>query len=151
MALVSLIVTRCIEFSGVFHGPPLLDQPAQLCMASFKPRRSASRAACFISSRHSGVRNLTGPGGDALRLKTSALPMPTRCIASRSAVMPALVMLPSIQCHQMSALAEAGGAAKYFSSSLAVIWVPRIPNSAKMGRKRFIVGAWGVAKGSRKI
>lgn len=41
----------------------------------------------------------------------STPPMPTRCIASRSAVMPALVTLPFIQCHHVCGRAEAGGEA----------------------------------------
>ena len=34
------------------HGPPLLDQPAQLWTHSWSPRRSASRIACAIISCH---------------------------------------------------------------------------------------------------
>src|SRR5215467_2801721 len=36
-------------------------------------------------------------------------PMPTRFIHSRSSLMPSLVMLPFIQCHQTRGLAELGG------------------------------------------
>src|SRR4051812_23082504 len=35
--------------------------------------------------------------------------IPTRCMASRSAVIPALLMFPFIQCHHVCGLAEFGG------------------------------------------
>ena len=38
-----------------------------------------------------------------------APPMPTRAIASRSAVMPARVTFPAIQCHHTCGFASAGG------------------------------------------
>src|ERR1043166_1387844 len=41
-----------------------------------------------------------------------APPMPTCFIASRSAVKPSFVTLPSIQCHQVWGFAEAGGLRK---------------------------------------
>jgi len=48
-----------------------------------------------------------------------APPIPTRCIASRSAVIPARVTLPSIQCHHVWGLAVAGGNLKLRASKSA--------------------------------
>src|SRR5215813_4026982 len=42
-------------------------------------------------------------------------PMPTRCIHSRSAVMPSCVTLPLIQCHHARGFAESGGVLKSLS------------------------------------
>ena len=42
--LVTLQTTRCMESSGVIHGPPLPHQPASLFMLISRPRRWASRA-----------------------------------------------------------------------------------------------------------
>src|SRR5437867_3033599 len=54
-----------------------------------------------------------GPGGmDSETLKIWAPPRPICFMASRSAVMPSLVMLPFIQCHQVWGRAWAGGLAK---------------------------------------
>src|SRR5215467_1467604 len=48
-------------------------------------------------------------------------PRPTRCIHSRSAWMPSLVMLPFIQCHHTRGRAELGGFSKpCFRASVAV-------------------------------
>src|SRR4051794_7011217 len=55
----------------------------------------------------------TGPGGMSQSTLTMvAPPRPIAFIASRSAVMPAFVMLPFIQCHQVCGLAESGGVRK---------------------------------------
>src|SRR4051794_8919090 len=107
---VSVMTTCSMECSVEFHGPPLLDHPAQLCRHNSSPSRSASLTAKENISCHSGELNFTGPGGmPSLALKTCAPPIPTRCIDSRSAVMPSLVTLPFIQCHHVWGRADAGG------------------------------------------
>ena len=55
VACVSLLTSTCIESPGGTQGPPLLDQPEELCMPSFRSRRAASLAANFVSSNHSGL------------------------------------------------------------------------------------------------
>ena len=84
--------------SGVIHGPPLPHQPASLFMFTFRPSRSASAQTCLNSSRHGGLPNRAGPCG--VPWSTSMIstpPIPTRRMASRSAVMPSRVMLPLSQ------------------------------------------------------
>jgi len=99
-----------MAFVTVFHGPPLLDQPAQFSTQSFRPSRFASCTANLKSSRHSGLMNATGPLGMPQSTFTMvAPPRPICFIASRSAVMPAFVMFPFIQCHHVCGLAESGG------------------------------------------
>jgi len=62
--------------------------------------------------------NGAGPAGmSSSTLKICAPLMPTRFIASKSAVMPSLVMLPFIQCHQVWGLAESGGWMKLLARS----------------------------------
>jgi hypothetical protein len=78
-------------------------------------------AACSINSRHSGLKNFTGPARmPQSTLKICAPPMPTRFMASRSAVMPSRVTFPFIQCHQVCGLAESGGSRKPVSSESTV-------------------------------
>lgn len=84
--------------SGVIHGPPLPHQPASLFMLTSSPSRSASPQTCLKRSRHGGRPKPAGPFG--VPWSTSMMstpPMPTRFMASRSAVMPLLVMLPLSQ------------------------------------------------------
>src|SRR5665213_886963 len=116
----SLVVTRCIAFVTVFHGPPLLDQPAQFSTQSLRPSRFASCTANLKSARHSALMKFTGPCGMPQSTFTIvAPPRPICFIASRSAVMPSFVMLPFIQCHQVCGRAEFGGLRKPDSNGSA--------------------------------
>src|SRR3954463_15393441 len=102
-----------MDISGVIQGPPLLLQPAQLCMHISNPSRDASLAAWFIMSSHSSLMYLTGPGGIAsVTLNASKPPRPTRFIASRSLVMPSRETFPFIQCHHVCDRADSGGLLK---------------------------------------
>src|SRR5580700_305099 len=105
---------------AIFHGPPLLDQPAQFSTESLKPSRSASCTAKPKSARHSGLMNGTLPRGmPQSRFTTVAPPRPICFIASRSAVIPSLVMFPFIHCHQVCGLADSGGLRKPVSNESA--------------------------------
>src|SRR3954447_4020174 len=109
----SLQVNCCIANSGVIHGPPLDDQPGQLCIVNSRPKRSASFIACFFNSSHSSLKYSIGPFGipvPASKLKTP--PMPIRCIASRSRVIPCFEILPFIQNQKTCGFAEDGGSMK---------------------------------------
>ena len=57
------VVGLALTVMGDIHGPPLLDQPAQLCRHSFSPSRSASLTACVTSLRYSGPMNGAVPAG----------------------------------------------------------------------------------------
>ena len=86
-----------MDCSGLTHGPPLPVQPGPAFSAICKPNRLASLTACLISSRHSALMNLTGPRG--MPTPTSIIstpPIPARLSASKSAVMPSRVKLPSM-------------------------------------------------------
>lgn len=52
-----------MALSGVIHGPPLDDQPGQLCIANSNPSRSDSLRVCITSSIHSSLSDSTGPTG----------------------------------------------------------------------------------------
>src|SRR5437763_2051731 len=68
-------------------------------------------------------------------LNVWAPPIPTRFIASRSAVMPSLELLPLHQCHHVWGWAECGGLAKLFarSSGAAIAALPAAaPITARM-------------------
>ena len=58
---VSVQTTRCMDSSGVIHGPPLPHQPASLFMLTSRPRRLASLQTCWKSSRHCGPAKSAGP------------------------------------------------------------------------------------------
>src|ERR1019366_7661394 len=117
---VSLHTNFFMACSGFTHGPPVSLQPAELKMVISTPSRSASDAACFTASSHSGVPKASFFSTVCpLPEETSARcmpPMPTRFIHSRSLVMPSLVTLPPVQCHQVRGLAESGGFWKPCSS-----------------------------------
>ena len=86
-----------MDCSGFTHGPPLPVQPGPAFSVICKPSRSASATACLNSARHSGLMNFTGPRG--MPTSTSIMitpPMPARFSASKSAVMPSRVRLPSM-------------------------------------------------------
>ena len=97
---------RDVGFAGdeVLHGLLGLDpRPAGAAPARSGPQgdlmssRSASEMACLKSSCHGGLMKCTGPRG--MPTSTSrkiAPPMPARCIASRSAVIPSRLRLPSM-------------------------------------------------------
>ena len=77
------------------------------------PRRFASSLAKRSMSNHAGLQNSMRPAGmPSETSKICAPPMPAFAMASRSAVMPAFVTLPFIQCHHTCGRAEAGGSAK---------------------------------------
>ena len=67
--------------------------------------------------------------------------MPTRFIASRSAVMPSFVMLPFIQCHQVCGLAESGGAAKPRASSSAGSAANEVENAPAKKHKQNVAAS----------
>src|ERR1019366_3350744 len=117
---VSLHTNFFMACSGFTHGPPVSLQPAELKMVISSPSRSASDAAWRTASSHSGVPNtIFFSTVCPLPEETSARcipPMPTRFIHSRSLVMPSLVTLPPVQCHQVRGLAESGGFWKPCSS-----------------------------------
>ena len=74
------------------------------------PRRLASSLAKWSMSNQAGLQNSTWPAGmPSETSKICAPPMPAFAMASRSAVMPAFVTLPFIQCHHTCGRAEAGG------------------------------------------
>ena len=115
-----------MPFSGGFHGPPELDQPLQFGRQSSSPRRRASLAAWPIASNQAGVLKATGPGGISQPAsKICAPPRPIAAIASRSAVIPAFVTFPFIQCHQVWGLASCGGERKPSSSDAASAKKPK--------------------------
>ena len=110
---VSLQTSCCIASSGVIQGPPLDDQPGQLCIPNSRPRRAASRIACCLSSSHSGPRYSTGPFGMPVPAsKLTTPPSPARFIASRSSVIPSRVTCPFIQNQSAQGRAESGGSRK---------------------------------------
>src|SRR6478735_9824651 len=113
---VSLHVISCIASSGVIHGPPLDDQPGQLCMMNSKPSRSHSLIACFFNCSHSSLKYFIAPLGIPVPTsKLSTPPIPTCFIASRSSVIPSLVTFPFIQNHSTCGENKAGGSLKFSS------------------------------------
>ncbi len=98
---------------GFTHGPPVSLQPGELKMAISRPSRSASAAAWRTASNHSGVPKgilvstvWPPPAFTSANMKP---PMPTRFIHSRSLVIPSLVTLLIVQCHQVRGFAASGG------------------------------------------
>ena len=118
---VSLQTTFFIASSGFTQGPAVSLQPPEAAIAISRPNRSASAPAWWSASFQSGVihtsRLSTNCGVARLPSNICMPAMPTRCIHSRSAVMPSLVTLPFIQCHQIRGLAESGGCSKPSSKS----------------------------------
>ena len=99
-----------IEFSGVIHGPPASDHPSQLCMPMSTPYSEPFWTAYLKVSNHSGELKTRGPGAVLLRilllqlapmLNIMAAPYPFSDMAFKSASMPSLETLPSIQCHHV--------------------------------------------------
>ena len=79
-----------------------------------------------MQSCHCGLSGVTGPSGAQAGPLTSihsTPPMPTRCMASRSAVIPSLLMLPLIQNQYTHGLALAGGLANPASRSAPAAWL----------------------------
>jgi len=74
----------------VFHGPPLLDQPAQFSTQSSRPSRFASDTANLKSFAPFGTheRPRCRPGCRQSTFTMVAPPRPICFIASKSAVMP---------------------------------------------------------------
>src|SRR5438876_5137771 len=99
-----------MESSGVIHGPPLPHHPASLFMLTFKPSRCASAHICLNNPSQAGVPKTAGPLGVPWSTSIIATPpMPTRFIASRSAVIPLLVTLPLSQNQNTQGRAVSGG------------------------------------------
>ena len=114
LTMVSLHVSRCIEYSGVTVGNALDDHPGQLCVPNESPSRWHSRMACRISCRQESVpmalvESLT-PVCIGPPTKNCCTPlMPAALKASRSAVMPSLLTTPSIHCQIMMGFAASDG------------------------------------------
>ena len=92
--------------------------PAPRSAVICKPNRWASATACLNSARHSGLMNSTGPRG--IPTSTSIMitpPMPARLSASKSAVMPSRLRLPSMMNQYTQGRAESGGCRKPCSRS----------------------------------
>ena len=110
---VSLHTYRFIPCSGFTQGPAVSLHPPEAAMDISMCRRSASAAACLKADFHSGVIQISGlstkSGAPISPSNICIPPIPTRCIHSRSAVMPASVTFPLIQCHQTKGLALSGG------------------------------------------
>src|ERR1035437_2023514 len=106
------------------HGPPLSLQPGEPAMASSSPSWYARVVAYLKASFHSGVmyamRFSTTCGVAKAASKFWNPPRPTRCIHSRSSLMPSLLMFPFIQCHHTSGRALCGGFTKPLFSESAV-------------------------------
>lgn len=95
---VSLATKCCIDCSAFTQGPPVPHQPGPDPNASSMPNRSASRTACTMSRRHSGLMNPIGPRGTPMSTSNRiAPPMPASRMASKSAVIPSAVRLPSMK------------------------------------------------------
>jgi hypothetical protein len=97
------------------------------------------------ASCHCGLSGFTGPSGAQdipLTSIHSAPPMPTRFIASRSAVMPSLLMLPLIQNQKTQGRAEGGGAAKFFAkSSAGILKVASVQSASSVSNRFFMVSS----------
>src|SRR5262245_8725428 len=92
----------CMAYSGLIHGPPLMDHAAQLWLQCSTPNRDPSLDACLMHSRHFLVMKGVGPAGmSTSTLKICAPPIPALFMASRSAVIPSLEIFPLHQCHQV--------------------------------------------------
>ncbi len=103
-------INLCIAISGVTHGPPLPVQPGPLCTDSSIPTLAASLTAWLKSACHSGVRKPMGPAGaSSVTSMSTAPPMPTRLIASKSAVIPSREIFPSTQNQCTHGRADRGG------------------------------------------
>ena len=106
--------------AGFTHGPPVRLQPGEAKRSISRPSRSASAAAWRTASSHSGVpktifRSTVCPP-PAFTSASWNPAMPTRFIHSRSLVIPSLVTLLCVQCHQVRGRALAGGSRKPISS-----------------------------------
>ena len=93
---------RRIDCDGFTHGPPAWLHPGELKMPiSMFSSVAFLRAACMMS-HHSSENIFTSPVGASLggrpMLAMKARLMPAFFMASRSAITPALEMLPDIQC-----------------------------------------------------
>ena len=111
---VAVQTISCMESSGVIHGPPEPEQPEALDMPSCSPRRWHSLAACSTKSSQCGVSTQASPavpsGSPPCQILVIWAPLrPMAFMASRSFVMPSLVTLSSIQCHQVRGREESGG------------------------------------------
>ena len=99
-----------MDCSGLTHGPPLPVQPGPALSVISSPSRSASSTACLNSSHHWSLMNSTGPRG--MPTSTSMMIIAAdarRFIASRSAVMPSRLRLPSMMNQYTHGRAASGG------------------------------------------
>src|SRR5205085_7440088 len=127
-----------MDKSGVIHGPPLPHQPASLFMLTSNPRRWASPQTCLNKPSHAGLPNLIGPFGAPWSTSMMTTPpIPARCIASKSAVMPLLETLPASQNQNTQGRAEGGGCRKFCSrAGLALAEYGRAIDAARTAAKR---------------
>ena len=128
--VVSLHTYFFIPCSGFTQGPAVSLQPPDAAIAISRCKRSASAAACRQADFHSGDIQITGlstnSGAPISPSNICIPPMPTRCIHSRSAVMPGSVTLPLIQCHQTRGLALSGGCLNACSRLFAAAAPPAV-------------------------
>src|SRR5262245_7278650 len=108
ITIVSLHTSFFMACSGLTHGPPVSLHPGELKMVISNPSRSASAALWRTASSHSGVPktiflSTVWPPPEATSANWKP-PMPARFIHSRSLVMPSLVTLLLVQCHQVLGL-----------------------------------------------
>ena len=94
---VSRQVSFFIASSGVTQGPPLADQPSQLCIPISRPRRWASLNPCTRVSRQADELKTLSPLGIPLEIvKICTPPNPAADNNSRSFVSPGAERLPFI-------------------------------------------------------
>src|SRR6266496_6413407 len=110
---VSLHTYFFIPWDGGTHGPPVSLHPGEPAIAISMPNWSPRWMAYLNASFHSGViyaRRLSTTCGVCRAASKFWKPAtPTRCIHSRSSLMPSCVMFPFIQCHQTRGRADLGG------------------------------------------
>src|SRR6266567_9523968 len=140
---VSLHTYFFIPSDAGTQGPPDSLQPGEPAIASSSPSRSASVVAYLNASFHSGVmytkRLSTTCGVSKAASKFWKPATPTRCIHSRSSLMPSLVMLPFIQCHHTRGRAPSGGFSKpLFSESVVLCAAASVAPRVRQSTARLI-------------
>src|SRR5580704_10118416 len=117
---VSLHTYFFMPCAGGTQGPPVSLQPGEPAIAISIPNWLPRVIAYLRASFHLGVmyasRLLTTCGVASAASKFWKPAIPTRCIHSRSSLIPSSVILPFIQCHHTRGRAEAGGSSNLFLS-----------------------------------